>query len=251
MFLHQAAWKLDQGRPTPPSTAPWPSGWSPTPPSRSPNDALQLLGGYGYLADYGIEKIVRDLRVHQILEGTNEIMRVIVARALLAERHERHPDPHRRPRRAHHARPAAGAERADPGDGRARSTRRSSPGRDDPAVALVLIDAEGERAFCAGGDIAEIYARRPRAATSPSPARFWAEEYRMNAGSPATPSPRRADARLRHGRRRRRRRPRQPPGRRRERAGRHAGMRHRPHPRRRRHPAARATRRGGSASTSA
>ena len=50
------------------------------------NDALQLLGGYGYLADYGIEKIVRDLRVHQILEGTNEIMRVITARALLAER---------------------------------------------------------------------------------------------------------------------------------------------------------------------
>ena len=44
------------------------------------NDALQLLGGYGYLADYGIEKIVRDLRVHQILEGTNEIMRLIVAR---------------------------------------------------------------------------------------------------------------------------------------------------------------------------
>jgi alkylation response protein AidB-like acyl-CoA dehydrogenase len=47
------------------------------------NDALQLHGGYGYLADYGIEKIVRDLRVHQILEGTNEIMRVIVARKLI------------------------------------------------------------------------------------------------------------------------------------------------------------------------
>lgn len=47
------------------------------------NDALQLHGGYGYLADYGIEKIVRDLRVHQILEGTNEIMRLIVARSLL------------------------------------------------------------------------------------------------------------------------------------------------------------------------
>ncbi|OPC84109.1 acyl-CoA dehydrogenase [Embleya scabrispora] len=45
--------------------------------------ALQLHGGYGYLADYGIEKIVRDLRVHRILEGTNEIMRVIVARALI------------------------------------------------------------------------------------------------------------------------------------------------------------------------
>ncbi len=47
------------------------------------NDALQLHGGYGYLSDYGIEKIVRDLRVHQILEGTNEIMRVIIARGLV------------------------------------------------------------------------------------------------------------------------------------------------------------------------
>lgn len=52
--------------------------------SRVANDALQLLGGYGYLAEYGLEKIVRDLRVHQILEGTNEIMRVIVARQLLS-----------------------------------------------------------------------------------------------------------------------------------------------------------------------
>jgi alkylation response protein AidB-like acyl-CoA dehydrogenase len=47
------------------------------------NQALQLHGGYGYLAEYGIEKIVRDLRVHQILEGTNEIMRLIVARSLI------------------------------------------------------------------------------------------------------------------------------------------------------------------------
>ncbi|WP_424216245.1 acyl-CoA dehydrogenase family protein (plasmid) [Streptomyces sp. BI20] len=44
--------------------------------------ALQLHGGYGYLGEYGIEKIVRDLRVHRILEGTNEVMRVIVARGL-------------------------------------------------------------------------------------------------------------------------------------------------------------------------
>jgi len=49
------------------------------------NDALQLHGGYGYLAEYGVEKIVRDLRVHQILEGTNEIMRLIVARGLINE----------------------------------------------------------------------------------------------------------------------------------------------------------------------
>ena len=44
------------------------------------NSALQLFGGYGYLNEYGIEKLVRDLRVHQILEGTNEIMRVIISR---------------------------------------------------------------------------------------------------------------------------------------------------------------------------
>jgi alkylation response protein AidB-like acyl-CoA dehydrogenase len=47
------------------------------------NGALQLFGGYGYLHDYGMEKLVRDLRVHQILEGTNEIMRVIIARHLI------------------------------------------------------------------------------------------------------------------------------------------------------------------------
>ncbi|WP_328409807.1 acyl-CoA dehydrogenase family protein [Nocardia sp. NBC_00403] len=47
------------------------------------NKALQLHGGYGYLAEYGVEKIVRDLRVHQILEGTNEIMRVVVARSVV------------------------------------------------------------------------------------------------------------------------------------------------------------------------
>lgn len=47
------------------------------------NRALQLHGGYGYLSETGVEKIVRDLRVHQILEGTNEVMRVIIARALV------------------------------------------------------------------------------------------------------------------------------------------------------------------------
>ncbi len=50
------------------------------------NDALQIHGGYGYLSEYDIERIVRDLRVHQILEGTNEIMRVIIARQLLGGR---------------------------------------------------------------------------------------------------------------------------------------------------------------------
>jgi alkylation response protein AidB-like acyl-CoA dehydrogenase len=47
------------------------------------NEALQIHGGYGYLKDFGLEKLVRDLRVHQILEGTNEIMRVVISRKLL------------------------------------------------------------------------------------------------------------------------------------------------------------------------
>ena len=50
--------------------------------SKIANDALQLHGGYGYLKDYPLEQIVRDLRVHQILEGTNQIMRMIVGRSL-------------------------------------------------------------------------------------------------------------------------------------------------------------------------
>jgi len=49
------------------------------------NEALQLHGGYGYMKDYPIERYFRDLRVHQILEGTNEIMRVIIARKLLSQ----------------------------------------------------------------------------------------------------------------------------------------------------------------------
>jgi alkylation response protein AidB-like acyl-CoA dehydrogenase len=50
--------------------------------SKIANDALQLHGGYGFLKDFPLERHVRDLRVHQILEGTNEIMRVIIAREL-------------------------------------------------------------------------------------------------------------------------------------------------------------------------
>jgi alkylation response protein AidB-like acyl-CoA dehydrogenase len=53
--------------------------------SQIANDALQLHGGYGYLSEYGMEQVVRDLRVHQILEGTNEIMRVIISRDMLRQ----------------------------------------------------------------------------------------------------------------------------------------------------------------------
>ncbi len=83
IFLYAAASKLD-------ARAPDASKWSAMAKRfvtdtgfEVANGALQLFGGYGYLHDYGIEKLVRDLRVHQILEGTNEIMRVIVARHLI------------------------------------------------------------------------------------------------------------------------------------------------------------------------
>lgn len=85
-FLRQAAWKLDQGAADATKFCAMAKKFVTEAGSRVADQCLQLHGGYGYLADYGIEKIVRDLRVHQILEGTNEIMRLIVARHLLAER---------------------------------------------------------------------------------------------------------------------------------------------------------------------
>ncbi len=85
IFLYQAAWKLDRKAPDATRHCAMAKRLVTDTAFKVANDALQLLGGYGYLADYGIEKIVRDLRVHQILEGTNEIMRVIIARALLGE----------------------------------------------------------------------------------------------------------------------------------------------------------------------
>ncbi len=85
-FLRQAAWKLDQGAADATKFCAMAKRFVTDTAFRVANDALQIHGGYGYLADYGIEKIVRDLRVHQILEGTNEIMRLITARALMAER---------------------------------------------------------------------------------------------------------------------------------------------------------------------
>ena len=86
VFLRQAAWKLDNRAPDATKYCAMAKRFVTDTAFKVANDALQLHGGYGYLADYGMEKIVRDLRVHQILEGTNEIMRVIVSRAILAER---------------------------------------------------------------------------------------------------------------------------------------------------------------------
>jgi len=85
-FLRHAAWKLDTGAPDATKFCAMAKKFVTETGSKVVDQCLQLHGGYGYLADYGIEKLVRDLRVHQILEGTNEIMRVIVARDLLAHR---------------------------------------------------------------------------------------------------------------------------------------------------------------------
>ena len=85
VFLRQAAWKLDQGAPDATKFCAMAKCYVTDVAFDVANAALQIHGGYGYLADFGVEKIVRDLRVHQILEGTNEIMRVITARSLLSE----------------------------------------------------------------------------------------------------------------------------------------------------------------------
>ena len=86
VFLRQAAWKLDNGTPDASRACAMAKQFVTDTCFDVANQALQIHGGYGYLADYGLEKIVRDLRVHQILEGTNEIMRVIISRSILAER---------------------------------------------------------------------------------------------------------------------------------------------------------------------
>jgi len=85
-FLRQAAWKLDNGAADASKFCAMAKMYVTDASFEVANTCLQLHGGYGYLADYGIEKIVRDLRVHQILEGTNEIMHLIISRQMLKDR---------------------------------------------------------------------------------------------------------------------------------------------------------------------
>ncbi|MFJ9693910.1 acyl-CoA dehydrogenase family protein [Kitasatospora sp. NPDC101183] len=82
-LVHRAAAALDRGDPRAPQLCAMAKRHATDTGFAVADEALQLHGGYGYLAEYGIEKLVRDLRVHRILEGTNEIMRVIVARGLI------------------------------------------------------------------------------------------------------------------------------------------------------------------------
>lgn len=85
LLTYRAANALDRGDPDANTYCAMAKRYATDAGSSIANEALQIHGGYGYLKDYGIEKIVRDLRVHQILEGTNEIMRVIISRNMLAK----------------------------------------------------------------------------------------------------------------------------------------------------------------------
>jgi alkylation response protein AidB-like acyl-CoA dehydrogenase len=82
LMVHRAASALDAGDPNATRLCAMAKRFGTDAAFDVANQALQLHGGYGYLGDYPLERIVRDLRVHQILEGTNEIMRVIIAREL-------------------------------------------------------------------------------------------------------------------------------------------------------------------------
>ena len=85
-LLERAAAKLDAKAPDAPAACAMAKRFATDAGFQVADQALQLHGGYGYLHEYGIERVVRDLRVHRILEGTNEMMRMIVGRALLGER---------------------------------------------------------------------------------------------------------------------------------------------------------------------
>ncbi len=85
LMIHKAAARLDAGAPDATLACAMAKRLATDAGFEVCNEALQLHGGYGYLSDTGIERVFRDLRVHQILEGTNEIMRLIVARRLLSE----------------------------------------------------------------------------------------------------------------------------------------------------------------------
>ena len=85
LMIHKAAWMLDHDKSGSRAAVAMAKRVATDAGFSIVNDALQLHGGYGYLKPYGVERYLRDLRVHQILEGTNEIMQVIVARDLLRQ----------------------------------------------------------------------------------------------------------------------------------------------------------------------
>jgi hypothetical protein len=85
LMVHRAAAALDRRAPDATMRCAMAKRFATDTCFRIVDEALQLHGGYGYIREYGIERYLRDLRVHRILEGTNEIMRVIIARKLLGD----------------------------------------------------------------------------------------------------------------------------------------------------------------------
>ncbi len=85
LLLHKAASYLDRGHPEATQYCAMAKRFVTDMAFRVCNEALQIHGGYGYIKEYNVERFVRDVRVHQILEGTNEIMRLIIARRLLSD----------------------------------------------------------------------------------------------------------------------------------------------------------------------
>ena len=135
LMVHRAAASLDAGDPNATMYASMAKRFATDVGFKVCNDALQLHGGYGYIKEYPIERHLRDVRVHQILEGTNEIMRLIISRKLL-EDERRAGNFFDLPRRCRgsHAQPATGVKCADTRYGtRLRSaTRRLGDGRCGP-----------------------------------------------------------------------------------------------------------------------
>ncbi len=85
LLVHRGAWAIDTAHPEKTKWCAMAKRFTTDACFQIADEALQLHGGYGYLKDYPLERIVRDLRVHRILEGTNEIMRVITAREMLRQ----------------------------------------------------------------------------------------------------------------------------------------------------------------------
>ncbi len=86
LMVHRAAAGLDAGHPDATTQVAMAKRYATDACAQVVDEALQLHGGYGYMREYPIERYLRDLRVHRILEGTNEIMRVIIARSLLKDK---------------------------------------------------------------------------------------------------------------------------------------------------------------------
>ena len=159
------------------------------------NQALQLHGGYGYLSEYGIEKIVRDLRVHQILgrdqrnHAADRGAQVDRGRAMMDATTAAEPDliVRREGSAGHHPAEPAESHQCDDARDVDRHRRGARSVRGGSAVSVVLLEGAGERGLCAGGDIRGLYDSSREGGDLGK--RFWRQEYVMNARIAKYPKP--------------------------------------------------------------